>query len=83
VVKTGVTCPKCKQGELIEKRSKKGRLFYGCDRFPECDFLTNNKPIAQACPNCDGLLTEMSKNRARCVDCHTVVTLGTEKEAEA
>ena len=83
VVKTGVTCPKCKQGELIEKRSKKGRLFYGCNRFPECDFLTNNKPVAQACPNCGGLLTEMSKGRARCVDCHTVVTLGTEKEAEA
>jgi len=82
VNKTGVTCPKCKQGELVEKRSKKGRLFYGCNRYPECDFLTSNKPIAQACPSCGGLLTEMSKNRAKCVDCFHVVSLQVEAKVE-
>ncbi|MGB4594796.1 MAG: type I DNA topoisomerase [Anaerolineaceae bacterium] len=82
VVKTGVTCPKCKLGELVEKRSKKGRLFYGCNRFPECDFLTNNKPVTQACPNCGGLLTEMGKGRARCNDCHNVINLDSELKVE-
>lgn len=75
IVKTGVPCPKCKQGELVEKRSKKGRLFYGCNRFPECDFLTNNMPISQACPNCGGLLTVMGKTKAKCVDCNTISSL--------
>lgn len=82
VIKTGVTCPKCKQGELVEKRTKKGRLFYGCNRYPECDYLTNNKPIAQACPNCGGLLTEMGKKQARCVDCRHIVNLEGNQELE-
>ena len=45
-----VECPTCHQGEIVERRSKKGRKFYGCERYPECDFVSWNKPIAQPCP---------------------------------
>lgn len=75
VVNTGVTCPKCGKGELVEKRSKKGRLFYGCNRYPECDYLTNNKPVAEACPDCGGLMTLMGKDKVKCVDCGNVVLI--------
>jgi DNA topoisomerase-1 len=49
---TGVPCPKCGTGELAERRSKRGKTFYGCNRYPECDFVAWSKPIAEHCPNC-------------------------------
>jgi len=49
---TGVPCPKCGTGELAERRSKRGKTFYGCNRYPECDFVAWSKPLAEACPNC-------------------------------
>jgi len=55
---TGVGCPKCGKGQVVERRSKKGRLFYGCDRYPECDYVSWDKPVAQACPDCGGLMVE-------------------------
>ncbi|MBC5635950.1 type I DNA topoisomerase [Ornithinibacillus sp. BX22] len=54
----GVTCPTCKKGNVVERKSKKRRVFYGCDRFPECDFVSWDKPIARPCPKCDSLLVE-------------------------
>ncbi len=48
----GVTCPSCKQGEIIERRSKRGKTFYGCNRYPECDFVAWAKPVAGPCPEC-------------------------------
>ncbi len=72
VVKTGVACPKCKQGELVERRSRKGRTFYGCDRYPECDFVVWQRPIVAPCPDCGGLVTQAGKERGRCTVCgHT------------
>lgn len=67
----GVTCPTCKQGEVVERRSKKGRTFYGCERFPECDFVEWNKPVAQTCPNCgNGYMVEAGrKGQLRCPKC--------------
>ncbi len=56
VVKTGVTCPKCKQGQVVERRSKKGRTFYGCERYPECDFVVWQRPLPAPCPDCGGLV---------------------------
>ena len=50
---TGVPCPKCGTGELAERRSKRGKTFYGCNRYPECDFVAWSKPIAEHCPNCE------------------------------
>jgi len=42
--KTGISCPNCKEGEVVERKSKKGSTFYGCSRYPECDFVSNKKP---------------------------------------
>ncbi|HYF95587.1 MAG TPA: type I DNA topoisomerase [Symbiobacteriaceae bacterium] len=51
---TGVTCPVCAQGGIVERKSKKGgRKFYGCSRYPECDFVSWDKPVAKKCPDCE------------------------------
>lgn len=55
---TGVGCPKCGKGQIVERRSKKGRLFYGCDRYPECEFVSWDKPVAKPCPDCGGMMVE-------------------------
>jgi DNA topoisomerase I len=55
---TGVTCPKCKEGAVVERRSKKGRIFYGCDRYPECDFISWDKPVSKPCPSCGAFMVE-------------------------
>jgi DNA topoisomerase-1 len=52
LTRIGVECPTCHQGEIVERRSKKGRKFYGCERYPECDFVSWNKPVVQPCPLC-------------------------------
>lgn len=54
----GVTCPKCNTGSVVERRSKKGRIFYGCDRYPECDFISWDKPVARPCPSCGSFMVE-------------------------
>ncbi|HCC07617.1 MAG TPA: type I DNA topoisomerase [Clostridiales bacterium] len=60
----GVKCPKC-NGEILEKKSKKGILYYGCEHNPECDFLTWNKPLNEKCPECGDMLVEKGrKNKA-------------------
>lgn len=56
--KTGVTCPKCKQGEVVAKKSRRGKIFYGCNRYPDCDQAFWNKPLNTPCPQCGSLLTE-------------------------
>jgi DNA topoisomerase-1 len=48
----GVKCPECAEGEISERRSKKGKTFYGCVRYPDCKFVAWGKPIAEKCPNC-------------------------------
>jgi DNA topoisomerase-1 len=48
----GVKCPLCKEGELVEKRARKGNTFYGCSNYPKCKFTSANKPIAEKCPSC-------------------------------
>ncbi|MBC2168726.1 type I DNA topoisomerase [Listeria booriae] len=53
VKEIGVTCPKCNEGQVIERKSKKKRIFYGCDRYPACDYVSWDKPIARPCPKCD------------------------------
>lgn len=55
----GITCPKCGEGQVVKRRSKKGRVFYGCERYPECDFVTWEKPTGEVCPQChEGYLVE-------------------------
>ncbi|WP_368654806.1 type I DNA topoisomerase [Ornithinibacillus sp. 4-3] len=70
--KIGVKCPKCKQGEIVERRSKKRRIFYGCDQFPTCDFVSWDKPIEKPCPSCGELLVEKTtkkKTEIKCTSC--------------
>ena len=51
-VPTGVNCPECKEGEIMEKRSRRGKLFYSCSRYPACRFATWDRPIPEPCPQC-------------------------------
>lgn len=55
VQKTGVTCPKC-GGKVIVRKTKKGKPFYGCDQYPECDFVSWSEPVNEKCPNCGEIL---------------------------
>jgi DNA topoisomerase-1 len=65
---TGVTCPQCRQGEIVERRTRFG-LMYGCARYPECDFAVNHPPIADTpCPQCGSLLVNRPKS-VRCWGC--------------
>jgi DNA topoisomerase-1 len=64
----GITCPQCGQGEIVEKRTRFG-LFYGCDRYPECDFAVSNPPSKDhPCPECGSLVLERPKSY-RCWNC--------------
>ncbi|MEN2766460.1 type I DNA topoisomerase [Ornithinibacillus xuwenensis] len=65
----GVTCPKCNEGNVVERKSKKRRVFFGCDRFPECDFVSWDKPIARPCPKCDSLLVEKRTKKETQIQC--------------
>ena len=49
---TGVSCPKCKQGEMVTRRSRRGKTFYSCSRYPDCDYAVWNEPVNQPCPDC-------------------------------
>ena len=60
-----IECPKCSKGKVTEKRTKKGKIFYGCNQYPECDFALWDKPTGKKCPECDSLLVETKKG-AKC-----------------
>jgi len=83
IVKTGVSCPQC-GGELVKRISKKKKkVFYGCSKFPKCQFTVNRKPIAQPCPDCGNLLVQYRGDWAKCVACqHKVKLSETEKQKE-
>jgi DNA topoisomerase I len=69
VKEIGVKCPNCKDGNIIERKSKKRRIFYGCDNFPACEFLSWDKPIARSCPKCDSLMVEKKLKKGIQVSC--------------
>ncbi|MBQ4865578.1 type I DNA topoisomerase [Priestia megaterium] len=69
VKEIGVKCPKCEEGNIVERKSKKKRTFYGCDRFPGCDFVSWDKPIARKCPTCENLLVEKKQKKGTQVVC--------------
>ncbi len=66
-IKTGVKCPQC-EGELVVRRSKKGKTFYGCSNYPECTFAVPARPIKKPCPKCGGLMTAWGKS-VKCTKC--------------
>ena len=67
----GVTCPKCKKGQIVERKSKKRRTFYGCDQFPDCDFVSWDKPVERPCPKCESLLVEKKQKKGTQIVCTT------------
>ena len=66
--KIGVKCPKC-GGEIVEKKTKKGRRYYGCENNPQCDFMSWPKPVEKKCPNCGGYMVEKG-SKLVCADEH-------------
>ena len=58
VKQIGVKCPTCEEGEIVERKSKTKRIFYGCNQYPECDFVSWDKPISRPCPKCNAMLVE-------------------------
>jgi len=58
---TGISCPKCKKGEIVKKKTKKGKIFYACNRWPKCDFALWDEPTGEKCPKCDSLLVKVNK----------------------
>lgn len=79
--KIGVNCPNCEDGDIIQRRSKKGRLFYGCSNFPKCRFVSWGKPVDKKCPECNSILIykktkKSEKNKCSNKDC------GYEEEVE-
>ena len=71
----GVPCPKeeCAAGQIVEKRSKRGRTFYGCNAYPDCEFASWSKPVATPCPDCGGMVVEKASkakgNYQQCTIC--------------
>ncbi|MGB7537987.1 MAG: type I DNA topoisomerase [Anaerolineales bacterium] len=68
--KMGVLCPK-DGGELVERKTRKGRTFYACSNYPTCDFTSWRKPLPNPCPSCGGLLVYGAKQTAQCIKCET------------
>jgi DNA topoisomerase-1 len=68
----GVKCPSCKEGNIIERKSKKKRIFYGCDQYPGCEFISWDKPLPRNCPKCDSVLVEKKLKKGvqvQCIQC--------------
>ena len=83
-----VKCPVCVEGDVVEKKSRKGKVFYGCNRYPECAFVSWDKPTNKHCPQCNGLLGErrfkgkLSGYRCTNADCDYVQARGKAAEGE-
>ncbi len=73
-VPLGVKCPTCEVGDLTQRRTRRGRIFYGCARYPDCEYSTWYEPVAEVCPSCNktGAEKRVSKQRGdflRCMHC--------------
>ena len=69
-------CPKCGQGQVVSKRTKRGKTFYSCNRYPDCDFAVWQAPLSQPCPACGGLLVpDKDPDNATCAKCGTQVAV--------
>jgi len=87
-ISLGVKCPKCKDGDVVERRSKRNKAFFGCSRYPDCDFVAWYKPVPVECPNGDSEYMEerysaKKGNYLRCPICsEEVIPQETEQESE-
>ena len=66
---TGVKCPKCGKGMIVERKSKRGTVFYGCDKYPDCDFTLWNEPTGEECPECKSLLVKKVLKKGTVIAC--------------
>jgi DNA topoisomerase-1 len=72
--KIGVICPK-DGGEIVSRKTRRGRTFFGCANYPNCDFTSWKRPLAQPCPNCKGMLVVANKREAQCLACEQTFLL--------
>lgn len=72
--KIGVICPK-DGGDIVERKTRKGRIFYGCNQYPNCDFTSWKRPLPKPCPHCKGVLVIANKREAQCLDCEETFSL--------
>ena len=79
---TGIKCPKC-GGEILIKKTKKGRLYYGCENNPNCDFMTWNKPTGEKCPKCGSPLVYQTKKNENTVCSNDKCDFGRQKKTDA
>jgi len=63
---TGVRCPKCDKGDIVERRSKRGRTFFGCETYPACDFVLWKKPTGEKCAECSSLMIYGAQEKTYC-----------------
>ena len=61
-----LTCPKCKEGEIVERSTRRGRMFYGCSRYPKCDFASWQRPSGELCPECSSPLVVVKNGELKC-----------------
>lgn len=69
--KLGIKCPLCEDGEIIERKSKKLKVFYGCSEFPRCNFVSWDMPIDRKCPKCGDLLVVKKTKKQEIIKCHS------------
>lgn len=69
---TGVTCPKCGKGTIVERKSKRGTVFFGCDKYPDCDFVLWNEPTGEKCPECGNLLVKKVLKKGTVISCSNI-----------
>jgi DNA topoisomerase I len=67
--KIGVKCPDCEDGEIVIRKTRKGRVFYGCSNYPTCQFTSWKRPVAPPCPKCGGTLVISNKREVQCLRC--------------
>ena len=66
---TGVKCPKCGEGEVVFKKSKYGTIFFGCNKYPKCDFVSWAEPVEEKCPKCNSYLVKNITKKAKKLKC--------------
>lgn len=80
--KLGIPCPEC-GGELVERKTRKRRVFYGCNQYPDCEWTSWKRPVEQRCPSCGGLLVEDGQKGFACLSCETTFEeLPTQEDGE-
>lgn len=62
---TNVTCPKCNKGNILQRKSRRGKIFYSCERYPNCDYAIWNEPIAKPCPQCHWPILSIKTTKSR------------------